>query len=315
MTQYVWHAIRFDFFIYIFWHTLTHSRSCSSPFLKAFTDTVLWTLYFYTHTPKNNLLVAWTWRFLLSQYECIYNKSTNFSHFSFDDHRALSRQTCDHLSEWEWVSDCVWHNDSARPHPNKIHKNTYHRGKEYTFTYGHCTRLKRSPHRPKTSKPINFETKVEHARKINIKNSSSKHPVTPIFLFIMYETNILVKLLLLFFAVIAGWLDGCLCSYGVHKMVGNVLLTFVCTFSVTHSLTLLFLFFCCFCFFFVVCELSVAITVAHLLSLFVSQTKTAEHKSRKYHYIPHHWRGAHWQEWQAGVVKENHKANKNVEQN
>ena len=38
VTQYVWHAIRFDFSIYIFWHTLNLSRSLSAFLKKAFTD-------------------------------------------------------------------------------------------------------------------------------------------------------------------------------------------------------------------------------------------------------------------------------------
>lgn len=41
-----------------------------------------------------------------------------------------------------------------------------------------------------TSKLINSETKVEHARKINIKQVAKASRVTPLFLFIMYERNI-----------------------------------------------------------------------------------------------------------------------------
>lgn len=117
--------------IYFDTHSLTHSRSCSTPFLKAFTDTVLCTLYFFihtlsrahtnTHTPKNNLLVAWTWRFLLSQYECIYNKSKIF--FSIFLSMTTERWVVRHATIWvnenECMFVCVWHNDFARPHPNE----------------------------------------------------------------------------------------------------------------------------------------------------------------------------------------------------
>lgn len=208
MTQYVWHAIRFDFSIYIFWHMLTLSISISSSpaFWKAFTDTALCTHYYYTQ--KNNLLVAWTWRFLETQYECIYNKSTHFFPFFF--RWPLSVESSD-MRPFKWMSVSVyackwmrvaqWHHKTS----TRVHKHTYHRV-WYTFTYGARAR---ALNRPKTSKLINFETKVEHARKINIKNSSLKHPVTPLFLFITYETNIFSEVIFAIFR--------CHCLLSVRK--------------------------------------------------------------------------------------------------
>lgn len=124
--------------------------------------------------------------------------------------------------------------------------------------------------------------------------SSLKHSVTPLFLFIMYETSVclVVEIIVAIFR--------CHCSLSASLWRSHK--TFICSWLLvndfSHSLaTMLFIYICMSflsvvptCFHFGIAELSVAITVAHLLSLFVSQTKTAEHKSRKCHYRPHHWR-------------------------
>ena len=54
----------------------------------------------------------------------------------------------------------------------------------------------------KTSKLINSETKVEHARKINIKKVAKELRELHLYFYLLCMNGILAKLLLVFFAVI-----------------------------------------------------------------------------------------------------------------
>lgn len=112
-----------------------------------------------------------------SQYECSYSKSTNFYHFSFDDHQ-LSHTPHTHVRATrnphpprsylsEWVNMAMTLQD--------INRRTHQHKSVYSIT------------RPKTSKLINSETKVEHARKINIKKVAEAPSYT--FIFIYYVWN------------------------------------------------------------------------------------------------------------------------------
>lgn len=107
-----------------------------------------------------------------SQYECSYNKNTNFSPFFFRwpsgwELRSVCGQVCVFLYAWERDRVCECGNDSTR-----------HRPQVY---------ITRQQRRPKTSsKLINSETKVEHARKINIKKVAKALSYTFIFIYYVW---------------------------------------------------------------------------------------------------------------------------------
>lgn len=106
----------------------------------------------------------------------------------------------------------------------------------------------------KTSKLINSKTKVEHARKINIKKVAKASRVTPLFLFIMYERNIS--------EIIVGSIfrcHCCLCSCSRHGARSLSI----------HN-----------CFRFALVSWHSSGVVLIYWGLFVSQTKAVENKSR-----------------------------------
>lgn len=117
--------------------------------------------------------VACIWRFY-SQYECIYHnnnkKYTNFSSFFF---RWPSGNSCKRVQRMR-IYICEWWHWLKKISPTATGIITLHDQTD------------------KTSKLINSETKVEHARKINIKKVAEKKMLlvrSYTFIFIYYVWN------------------------------------------------------------------------------------------------------------------------------